>query len=65
MEQQLLGGGLSSMSGDQKWQNRLAQAEEDGIWGVLDVYSDELADGALSMWHTSSVSRVRLAGGRH
>jgi hypothetical protein len=34
------------MRGDQKWQSRLAQAVEDGDWGVLDVYSDEGADGA-------------------
>ena len=38
MEQQLLGGGHSSMRGDQKWQSRLAQAEEDGDWGVLLQY---------------------------
>ena len=34
------------MRGDQKWQSRLAQAVEDGDWGVLDVYSDGGADGA-------------------
>ena len=46
VEQQLPGEALSSMRGDQKWQNRLAQAEEEGIWVVLDVYSDGGADGA-------------------
>ena len=30
------------MRGDQKWQSRLSQAREDGGWGVLDVYSDEV-----------------------
>ena len=28
------------MRGDQKWKSKLAQAIEEGEWGVLDVYSD-------------------------
>ena len=47
VEQQLLGGGHSSMRGDQKWQSRLAQVVEDGDckWGVLAVYPVGGADG--------------------
>ena len=29
-----------------RWQRRLDQAREVGVWGVLDVYSDGRADGA-------------------
>ena len=44
-EQQLLGEGHASMRDDQRWQTRLEQAREGGVWGVLDVYSDGGADG--------------------
>ena len=40
VEQQLMVEGHGSMRSDQKWLSRLAQAVEDGDWGVLDVYSD-------------------------
>ena len=45
-EQQLLGEGHASMRDDRRWQTRLEQAREGGVWGVLDVYSDGGADGA-------------------
>ena len=34
------------MKDDLKWQRRLDQAREVGMWGVLDMYSDDGADGA-------------------
>ena len=43
-EQQLLGEGHISTRGGQKWQSRLVQARADGVWDVLDGYSDGGAD---------------------
>ena len=34
------------MCSDAKWKQRLAEAAESNIWGVLDVYSGGGADGA-------------------
>ena len=45
-EEQLLGEGGDSLRNDSKWRQRLAQAERDGQWGLLDLYSDGGADGA-------------------
>ena len=45
-EQQLLGEGHNSTRDDQKWQRKLAEAKVDGVWGVLDVYSDGGGVGA-------------------
>ena len=45
-EEQLLGEGGGSMRNDGRWKQKLVQAERDGKWGVLDVYSDGGADGA-------------------
>ena len=45
-EQQLLGEGHGSMRDDWRWQARLVQSDEKGVWGALDVYSDGGADGA-------------------
>ena len=45
-EKKLLGEGMDSMRGDEKWRSKLEEATQSGRWGVLDVYSDGGADGA-------------------